>query len=42
MSTTGKNRIEAYKKLEVFLKNPGRFCLMVLGDRGTGKQHKFY
>ncbi len=39
MITTGKKRVEAYKKLEVFLKNPGRFCLMVLGDRGTGKHY---
>jgi len=37
MSYFGKKRDEANKKLDVFLRNPGRFCLMVLGDRGTGK-----
>lgn len=34
----GKVRKEAYKKLKVFLANPGRFCLIVLGSRGTGKR----
>lgn len=34
----GKERKEAYKKLKVFLANPGMFCLLVLGTRGTGKR----
>lgn len=33
----GKIRMEAYQKLKVFLVNPGRFCLVVLGSRGVGK-----
>ena len=33
----GALRIQAYQKLKVFLANPGKFCLIVLGDRGTGK-----
>lgn len=32
-----KIRMEAFQKLKVFLKNPGRFCLIVLGSRGSGK-----
>jgi hypothetical protein len=27
----------AFEKLKVFLCNPGKFCLIVLGSRGTGK-----
>lgn len=34
-----KVRMEAFQKLKVFLKNPGRFCLIVLGSRGTGKHY---
>jgi hypothetical protein len=30
-------RMPAFKKLSAFLANPGRFCLIVLGKRGTGK-----
>ena len=33
----GDMRIQAYQKLKVFLANPGKFCLMVLGSRGSGK-----
>ena len=33
----GALRMKAYNKLKVFLGNPGKFCLIVLGDRGTGK-----
>lgn len=33
----GAIRMQAYKKLKVFLANPGKFCLIVLGDRGSGK-----
>ncbi len=33
----GTKRILAYNKLKVFLANPGKFCLIVLGSRGTGK-----
>jgi len=33
----GKLRKEAFEKLKIFLANPGRFCLIVLGNRGTGK-----
>lgn len=33
----GKLRMEAFKKLKVFLANPGKFCLIVLGSRGSGK-----
>lgn len=40
ISFTGeKYRMEAFQKLKVFLKNPGRFCLIVLGSRGTGKSY---
>jgi DNA-binding NtrC family response regulator len=35
----GPLRTEAYQKLKVFLKNPGRFCLIVVGSRGTGKHY---
>lgn len=34
-----KKRKEAFEKLKVFLKNPGRFCLIVLGSRGSGKHY---
>lgn len=34
-----KARMEAFQKLKVFLKNPGRFCLIVLGSRGSGKHY---
>jgi hypothetical protein len=34
----GKERKIAFDKLKVFLKNPGMFCLIVVGDRGVGKQ----
>lgn len=37
--TGGKLRMEAFAKLKVFLKNPGRFCLIVLGSRGAGKRY---
>ncbi len=30
-------REQAYKRLKVFLVNPGKFCLIVVGARGTGK-----
>ena len=33
---SGKRK-EAYQKLKVFLANPGKFCLIVLGSRGVGK-----
>ncbi len=33
----GAMRMQAYNKLKVFLANPGKFCLIVLGDRGSGK-----
>jgi len=33
----GQLRMQAYRKLKVFLANPGKFCLIVLGDRGSGK-----
>ncbi len=29
----------AFDKLKVFLANPGRFCLVVLGGRGVGKRY---
>jgi hypothetical protein len=35
--TGGEMRLLAYNKLKVFLANPGMFCLVVLGTRGTGK-----
>lgn len=34
-----KERTEAIRKLEGFLLNPGRFSVLVLGMRGTGKSH---
>lgn len=34
-----KERTEAIRKLEGFLLNPGRFSVLVLGMRGTGKTH---
>lgn len=34
-----KERKEAIEKLESFLLNPGRFSVLVLGMRGTGKTH---
>jgi hypothetical protein len=30
-------RMQALQKLKVFLGNPGKFCLIVLGSRGSGK-----
>ncbi len=33
----GPKRMLAFQKLKVFLGNPGKFCLIVLGGRGTGK-----
>jgi len=30
-------RMLAYQKLKVFLANPGKFCLIILGSRGVGK-----
>lgn len=38
-SEGGKQRQLAYDKLKVFIANPGRFCLTVIGDRGTGKHY---
>ena len=35
----GKIRKKEYEKLKVFLRNPGRFCLFVLGASGTGKHY---
>lgn len=35
---SGRNRKEAFEKLKVFLSNPGRFSLLVIGRRGTGKR----
>lgn len=32
-------RIEPIKELSSFLRNPGRFSILVLGERGTGKSH---
>jgi hypothetical protein len=37
MFTGGQARMLAFQKLKVFLTNPGKFCLIVLGSRGTGK-----
>jgi hypothetical protein len=34
----GKKRIEAYEKLKIFLSNPGMFCVVVVGSRGSGKR----
>ncbi|QNA46476.1 P-loop NTPase family protein [Lacibacter sediminis] len=39
LDTGGALRTEAYKKLKVFLVNPGKFCLIILGERGTGKHY---
>ena len=36
--TGGAKRIEAFEKLKCFLANPGMFCLVVLGSRGSGKR----
>ncbi|KAA6346321.1 hypothetical protein EZS27_006158 [termite gut metagenome] len=33
----GSERMSAFQKLKIFLVNPGRFCLIVIGKRGTGK-----
>ncbi len=33
----GLLRKQAYHKLKVFLVNPGKFCLIIVGARGTGK-----
>jgi hypothetical protein len=33
----GAKRTQAYLKLKVFLANPGKFCLIILGSRGSGK-----
>lgn len=33
----GPLRMQAFQKLKVFLANPGKFCLIVLGSRGSGK-----
>ena len=38
-SIGGEQRKRAYEKLKTFLANPGRFCLIVIGDRGTGKRY---
>ena len=35
--TDGSKRMRAFQKLKVFLANPGKFCLIVLGGRGSGK-----
>lgn len=35
--TGGEKRIKAFEKLKCFLANPGMFCLVVLGSRGSGK-----
>lgn len=34
-----KERAEAVRRLEGFMLNPGRFAVLVLGMRGTGKTH---
>ncbi len=34
----GKIRNEAFEKLKIFMANPGRFCVIVVGKRGTGKK----
>lgn len=36
--TGGEKRMLAYEKLKVFLTNPGMFCVVVIGSRGTGKR----
>lgn len=33
----GIMRMQSYQKLKIFLSNPGKFCLIVLGSRGAGK-----
>lgn len=35
----GQLRNEAFEKLKVFIANPGKFSLIVVGKRGTGKKH---
>jgi hypothetical protein len=35
--TGGPLRTMAFNKLKVFIANPGKFCLIVLGSRGSGK-----
>jgi hypothetical protein len=37
-STGGEKRQLAFKKLQSFIPNPGMFCVLVLGARGTGKR----
>lgn len=35
--TGGKKRMLVYEKLKFFLSNPGMFCVVVVGSRGSGK-----
>lgn len=35
----GEKRMKAFEKMKCFLANPGMFCLVVLGSRGSGKHH---
>lgn len=37
--TGGEKRMKAFEKMKCFLANPGMFCLMVLGSRGSGKHY---
>ena len=37
--TGGEKRQTAFKKLKIFLLNPGMFSLMVVGSRGSGKHY---
>jgi hypothetical protein len=37
--TGGEKRIKAFEKMKCFLANPGMFCLVVLGSRGSGKHY---
>jgi hypothetical protein len=35
--TGGEKRMKAFEKMKCFIANPGMFCLVVLGSRGSGK-----
>jgi DNA-binding NtrC family response regulator len=42
IKNTSESRKEAIRKLEFAIQNPGRFSVLLIGERGSGKSHWLY